>query len=139
MKLRSGHTCGTMNPHPQTIVNAVLKLNELYKIGEQLIAYPENADRMKGLLVEVNNVYDLFTSLCSHLTYSDVIPGNTVTKLDFDIGYWEFKQIVQEWFNSLKDTVVELKSPAQEPDSIQKSRANSEMPTVHPANTAKER
>ena len=90
-----------MNPNSEVIAKATANLKELYKLGENLMTCPDNADKVNDLLVDVSNAYDLFTSLCSHLSCSDVIPGSSATKLEFDADYGEFKKRVQEWFDSL--------------------------------------
>ena len=63
---------------------------------------PDNAHEVNCLLADVNHAYDSFTFLCTHLSSSDVILGRTDSKLDFDTGYGEFKQRVQQWSHSLK-------------------------------------
>ena len=98
MKLRSGLTLG-MNSDTKAIVETVASLGELYKRGEILLA-SDNSDSVSNLMHQVNSVYDNFVTLCSNLSVSDMIPGTSITKLDVDEGYWDFKLKVKNWFES---------------------------------------
>ena len=90
MKLRNGRVYGIMNLMPTNLAEA--ELDNLYKLGETLMATTANADKMSELLTKVNLAYDSFTFLSSDLAHGDVIQGSSTTKLDFDTGYGEFKQ-----------------------------------------------
>ena len=102
MKLRSGRICGTMIPESHVVAAAAFALNQLYNIGENLMTCPEKADEVEKLVANVNKAYDYFASQCSHLSGADVIPGTFCTTLDFETGYWEFKQRVQQWYDEMR-------------------------------------
>ena len=101
-KLRSGRICGTVIPKSHVVADAAFALNQLYKIGENLMACPEKADEVEKLNANVNEAYDFFASQCSHLSSADVMPGTFCIKLDFETGYWEFKQRVQQWYDEIR-------------------------------------
>ena len=71
-----------------------------------------NAGKMSELLTKVNFAYDFFTFLSSDLVPGDFIQGSSVTKLDFNTGYGEFKQRVQQWFDSLSFPDTQVSSSA---------------------------
>ena len=54
---------------------------------------------MKVLVTRVISAYDCLASLCYNLSNADLVPGTSITKLDFDSEYWEFKLKVQQWFD----------------------------------------
>ena len=101
MKLRSGRVYGIINHKPTNLAEAVAQLNNLYKLGETLMATTANADKMSELLTKVNLAYDSFTFLFSDSAHAGVIQGSSATKLDFHTSYGEFKKQVQQWFDSL--------------------------------------
>ena len=63
-------------------------------------------------MVDVNHAYHSFTFLCTHLSSSDVFPGSTDAKLEFDTGHGKFKQRVWQWFNSLNSPAFESRENA---------------------------
>ena len=101
MKLRSIRVYGIMNHKATNLDEAVAQINNLYKLGRTLMVTTANADKMSKLLTKVNLAYDSFTFVSSDLAHGDVIQGSSATKLDFDTGYGEFKQRVQQWFDNL--------------------------------------
>ena len=65
------------------LLEAVAFLNDLYKLGEPKMAFENNFKIVNDALHKVNVSITTFTSLCSHLDATDIIPGNTFTKLVF--------------------------------------------------------
>ena len=118
MKLRSGRIRGTMIPESHVIADAAFALNQLYKIGENLMTCPEKADEVEKPVASVNEAYDYFVSQCSHLSIADVIPGTFCTKLDFETGYWEFKQRVQQWYDEISSRGLNKAPKALETSSL---------------------
>ena len=130
MKLRSGLTLG-MNPDTKAIVETVASLGELYKRGEILLA-SDNCGSVSNPMHQVNSVYDNFVTLCSNLSVCDMIPGTSITKLDVDKGYWDFKLKGKNWFESFN---ASSQNPgAAQGDSLPQVRSefpeSSKMPSV---------
>ena len=46
MKLRSGHVFGTMDVECKTLREVVVKLDNLYKLGESLMCDPNNFEKV---------------------------------------------------------------------------------------------
>ena len=96
-----------MNPEEVAIAEATASLTELYKSSDSLMTKSDNVDEMKVLVTRVNSAYDCLTSLCSNLSNADLVPGTSITKLDFDSEYWEFKLKVQQWFDKTQTGKIE--------------------------------
>ena len=96
-----------MNPEEVAIAEATASLTELYKASDSLMTKSDNVDEMKVLVTRVNSAYDCLTSLCSNLSNADLVPGTSITKLDFDSEYWEFKLKVQQWFDKMQTGIIE--------------------------------
>ena len=96
-----------MNFEEVAIAEATASLTELYKASDSLMTKSDNVDEMKVLLTRVNSAYDCLTSLCSNLSNADLVPGTSITKLDFDSEYWEFKLKVQQWFDKMQTGIIE--------------------------------
>ena len=107
MKLRSGRVYNTMNHKEVAIAEATASLTELYKASDSLMTKSDNVDEMKVLVTRVNSAYDCLTSLCSNLSNADLVPGTSITKLDFDSEYWKFKLKVQQWFDKMQTGIIE--------------------------------
>ena len=67
----------------------------------------DNVDEMKVLVTRFNSAYDCLTSLCSNLSNVDLVPCTSISKLDFDAEYWEFKLKVQQWFDKMQTGELE--------------------------------
>ena len=96
-----------MKPEEVAIAEATSLLTELYKASDSLMTKSDNVDEMKVLVTWVNPAYDCLTSLCSYLSNADLVPGTSITKLDFDSEYWEFKLKVQQWFDKMQTGIIE--------------------------------
>ena len=107
MKLRSGRVYNTVNPEEVAIAEAAASLTELYKASDSLMSKNDNVDEMKVLVTRVNSAYDCLKFLCSNLTNADLVPGTSITKLDFDSEYWVFKLKVQQWFDKMQTGKIE--------------------------------
>ena len=88
-----------MNSDTKAIVETVASLGELYEQGEILLA-SDKCDNVSNLMYQVHSVYDNFVTLCSNLSVCDVVFGTSITKLDVDEGYWNFKLKVKNCFES---------------------------------------
>ena len=125
MKLRSGHMYA--NTDSDQICAAITKLSDLYLLGRNLMESFDNVSRVKTLIDDVNLAYDNLCSLTSDLDNNTTLPGTSLTRLDFEVGYWDFKEKVQKWLTSseLFSMSVATSSLAQErPIDYQVSQPN---------------
>ena len=75
------------------------------------MATTANPNKMSELLTKVDLAFDSFTFLSFDLAHKDIIQESSATKLDFDTGCGEFKQ-VQQWFDSLNLSDIPVSSSA---------------------------
>ena len=73
--------------------DAVEKLFTLFDVNEAFMLFHDNTNRVRALMIEINNAYKTFNSLCSQ-SYNLDLPGNVSSKLEFGTKYWVFKQTV---------------------------------------------
>ena len=107
MKLRSGLSVG-MNPDTKAVKGFVDSLGDLFKQGEILMASDNcnNCDKVTEIISNVNSTYDKLIFLCSTTSESDVLPGTSLTRLDVDERYWNFKLKAKQWFESFSDSAI---------------------------------
>ena len=106
-KLRSGVSVG-MNPDTKAIKRGFDSLGDMFKQGEILMAYDNcnNCDKATEIISNVNSTYDKLIFLCSTISESDVLAGTSLTRLDVDERYWNFKLKAKQWLESFSDCAL---------------------------------
>ena len=65
-----------------------------------------NCDKVTEIISNFNSTYDKLIFLCSTISESDVLPGTSLTRLDVDERYWNFKLKAKQSFESFSDSAL---------------------------------
>ena len=65
-----------------------------------------NCDKVAEIISNVNSTFHKLIFLCSTISESDVLPSTSLTRLDVDERYWNFKLKSKQWFESFSDSAL---------------------------------